>query len=85
MMETILDADLPHSMVAFYEMKGIQQTIYNSFEATSPTTSSWTLKVEVKFSGMMALVSRMLEGVFKSQTDSFCQQFKAFAEKKYKE
>jgi hypothetical protein len=81
MIETITERNLPHSFAAVYTMKGIQNTIQNRFEALSETQSRWTVESEFKFSGMMAFVSGMLEGVFKRQTDDFCKNFKAFAEK----
>jgi Polyketide cyclase / dehydrase and lipid transport len=81
MIETITVRDLPHRFSAVYEMNGIKNTIENRFEALSENRSRWTVESEFKFSGMMALVSGLLEGVFKRQTDDFCKNFKAFAEK----
>ena len=81
MIETIVERNLPHSFKAIYEMKGVHNTIQNRFEVLSEDESRWTVESEFKFSGMMALVSGMLEGVFKRQTNDFCRNFKAFAEK----
>jgi hypothetical protein len=80
MTETILRNELPMHFDGTYEMKGVFNRIYNSFEATGPDKTLWVCNTEFRFTGLMSLVAFFMKGNFKKQSAVIMSNFKRFAE-----
>lgn len=81
MIETITMHRPPEEFAATYEAEGVSNRISNRFTQTAEGTTRWVLDSEFEFSSlMMKLMALILPGMFRKQTLTFMQRFKAFAE-----
>ena len=81
--ETIMVKNLPSEITALYEHEHMVNTMRNNFTPVSPTQTKWESNIEyTKFIGFIPnLMSLVLPGVFKKQTQKWLDNFKVFAEK----
>jgi len=81
--ETILLSDLPREMKGLYEHKSMTNTMHNKFKAISEHACQWSAEIHyTKFNGLMPkLMSKLIPGMFKKQTQKWMNQFSSFAEK----
>ncbi|MGH1366194.1 MAG: SRPBCC family protein [Calditrichia bacterium] len=84
LIETIIHSNLPEEKKAFYEHIHMDNTQTTTFEAITATRTRCISEVEyTKFKSFIPKVMAFLfPGVFKSQSQKWLDQFKAFAEKK---
>lgn len=80
MIETITVKNLPEEFTGTYVAKGVWNEVRNSFEAVDESKTRWTSVNHFRFSGMMKLVSWLMPGSFKKQSQKYLDQFKTFAE-----
>jgi len=80
--ETILANNLPDSFSGKYEHKHMDNTMYNSFVALDANTTRWQADVEyVQFKAFVPkMMAKLFPGMFRKQTQTWLDQFKAFAE-----
>lgn len=83
MIETITAKNLPQEFSGTYEAKGVWNEVRNSFEAVDENRTRWTSVNQFRFTGMMKLVSWLMPGSFKKQSQKYLDQFKVFAEKNH--
>lgn len=82
LLETITVYNPPEQFAATYEGEGVWNLISNRFTESTGGTTRWVLDAECKFSGLMLrLMAWVLPGMIKTQTQTFMQRFKEFAEK----
>ena len=80
MTETIMLDDLPKQYHVVYKMKGVRQSIHNSFSLVDNTTTIWKAETEFHFSGLMSLIARFMKPGFEQQSSALMRSFKAMAE-----
>ena len=80
MIETITKKNLPEEFSGTYEAKGVLNIISNRFIAVNENTTKMVAKNEFQFKGFMKIVSLLMPGVFKKQTQQYLEQFKTFVE-----
>ena len=82
LVEIILENDLPRVFSGRYDAKPMTNTMTNSFESISSSTTRWNTEVEyTRISGFMPkLFALIMPGMFKKQVQKWLNQFKAFAE-----
>jgi uncharacterized protein YndB with AHSA1/START domain len=86
MTETITVHSPPEEFAAAYEAQGVWNLVTNRFTETAQGKTRWVLDAQFKFpSLMMKLMAFLAPGMFKKQTLTFMQRFKAFAEKSVRE
>ena len=80
MIETITFNNLPEEMHSNYLAKGVVNFQKNYFKEEGDKTR-WISEAEFKFKGFMKLMSFFMgKGAFQKQTQSYMDDFKAFAE-----
>ena len=81
MVETITHRKMPHEFHATYETKGMVNTLENYFEETKDGHTIWTSHSEfIPGNFMMKLMTALMKGSFKKQSQKFMNNFKNFAE-----
>ncbi len=80
LVETIIRNELPVHFDYTNELKGVSQSIFNSFEAVGPNATRWVCDTEYRFKGLMHIVSLFMKGNLKQQTGLLMHNFKHFAE-----
>lgn len=80
MIETITKKKLPEEFSGTYEAKGVLNIISNRFIAIDSNTTKLVAENEFQFKGFMKIVSLLMPGVFKKQTQQYLEQFKTFVE-----
>jgi hypothetical protein len=80
MVETVTRRELPDRYTATYEAKGVWNEADNHFEERQDERTRWTMNTEFRCSGIMWLMTTLMPGMFKKQTQSTMEAFKAFAE-----
>ena len=79
--ETIVKNNFPSEFHATYDAGGMHNIQENYFEAIDANTTKWRSESEFRFSNfMMKAMGFMMPGVFKKQSQSYLNDFKAFAE-----
>lgn len=81
MTETILRNELPAHFDGTYKMKGVLNTIRNSFEKDTPTSTRWISDVEFRFTGLMKIIAYFMKDDFKKQSEIIMSNFKKYVEK----
>jgi carbon monoxide dehydrogenase subunit G len=81
MVETITKQNLPEVFAATYDAKGVHNLQFNKFIPVSENKTKWVTETEFKFSGFMKLISFLMPGTFKKQSQKYLDDFKAFSEK----
>lgn len=86
LIETIISNNLPDEKTALYEHVQMTNTQTTRFEKLSDHLTRYTSEVEyTDFYGFVPnLMARIFPGVFKKQSQKWMDQFKVFAEKRYK-
>lgn len=86
LIETITIYSPPEEFTAIYEAEGVWNLISNRFTETAEGKTRWVLDAQCKFSSlMMKLMALLMPGMFRTQTRTFMQRFKEFAEKSARE
>ena len=81
MIETITCNDLPNGFSETYETAGVWNGIDHHFEALDEHRTQWRTVNEFRCSGlMMKFMMLVAPGMFKRQTQTFLNNFKAWAE-----
>jgi uncharacterized membrane protein len=80
MVETVTRRELPGRYTATYEAKGVWNEADNHFEALQDDRTRWTMNTEFRCSGIMWLMTTLMPGMFKKQTQATMEAFKTFAE-----
>ena len=81
MIETILTHNYPEEFSATYEADGIWNLIENRFLEVGSDKTKWLLDADFKCSGfVLRLMTLFAPGMFRRQTKTFMDRFKAFAE-----
>lgn len=80
MTETILVQHRPDRCDLQYVLKGVTQTVCNTFSAIEPGVTQWHCLTEYRFTGIMRIISIFMRGNFRTQTEMMMQNFKGFAE-----
>lgn len=80
MIETI-EKDLFPEYVVRYEVKGVMNTVRNSFAATPSGSTLWTSESSYHFKGLMKLIGPFFKSGFDKQNRIIMHNFKSFAEK----
>lgn len=81
MTETILRNELPTHFDGTYKMKGVLNTIRNSFEKNGPTSTRWVSDVEFRFTGLMKIIAFFMKDDFKKQSEIIMLNFKKYVER----
>jgi hypothetical protein len=83
LVETILSIDLPNEKTALYEHVHMSNTQCSRFISIGKNKTKYISEVEyIKFNGILIKALAMVfPGKFKSQSQKWMNQFKAFAEK----
>ena len=79
MKETLLRKKGPHYDV-HYELKGIRNSVRNTFKAHGPDRTIWTSDVTFRFKGLMKLIGRFMKSGLEQQSMIIMKNFKVFAE-----
>ena len=81
--ETILKNDLPREFNGRYDFKEGSNTMSNRFELIDSETSRWIAEIEYTRmdSIIMKMMSKIMPGMFRKQTQKWMDQFKVFVEK----
>lgn len=79
MKETILRKKGPHYDV-HYELKGIRNSVHNTFKANGTDRTIWTSDVTFRFKGLMKLIGHFMKSGLEKQSMMIMKNFKAFAE-----
>lgn len=80
MTETILRKELPDHYDVRYEMKGVVNTIQNSFSSSSPGVTQWNAEIEYSFKGLKNLIATYMRSNFEKQSVIIMNNFKGYAE-----
>ena len=80
MIETVTDRSLPDSFTATYEAKGVWNQAINRFAAVDEGQTQWAIETEFRCKGMMWLMTKLMPGMFKKQTQAVMESFKGFVE-----
>lgn len=81
MVETILTNNLPDGYHVEYTTDGVRNEIENRLIAVSDTETRWEMDNVFEFGGfMMKLMGGLMPFMFKKQTATYAQNFKAYAE-----
>lgn len=76
--KTVTNRNDPFSCT--YEIKKCCATVEDIFEELSPSSTKWTLRAELVFSGFMKIVAGGMQGKIKSEIYKCMEAFKKFAE-----
>ena len=81
MIQTITRNEHPEAFGATFEADGIWNLIENRFADLDGTRTRWEIDAEFRCSGIIVkLMTIFAPGMFRRQTMTFMQRFKAFAE-----
>lgn len=80
MIETVTVRNPPVEYAATYEAGGVWNLVENRFDVVDANTTKWTLVSEFRCKGFMRLLTILMPGMFKNQTQSYMKYFKAFVE-----
>ena len=80
MTETITRRELPDTFVATYEADGVWNEAHNRFSELEGGHTRWVMDTEFRCSGIMWLMTTLMPGMFRKQTQATMEAFKAFAE-----
>lgn len=80
MIETIVERRLPDAISATYEAGRVWNKVDNHFSEVGPNRTRWTLDSEFRLKGIMKVVAKLMPGMFKKQSLTHMERFKAFAE-----
>lgn len=78
--ETITHRNLPHEFHSTYDANGVHNIQENYFEVIDGSTTRWRSECEFQFKGFRAFLFPLMKGMFKKQSRSYLEDFKAFAE-----
>lgn len=81
MTETILRNELPHHFDGTYKMKGVFNTVRNSFEKEDSSSTRWVSEVEFRFTGLMKIIAFFMKEDFRKQSEIIMSNFKRYVEK----
>ena len=81
MTEIIVRDELPAHFDGTYEMKGVFNTVRNSFEKVDSSSTRWVSDVEFKFTGLMKIIAFFMKDDFRKQSDIIMSNFKRYVEK----
>ena len=83
LIETVMINDLPGQFKALYEHKNMSNTMDSRFTALDENTTRWDAEIEytIMRGFMIKLMSWIMPGMFKKQTQKWFDQFKEFAER----
>ncbi len=80
MIETITKRNLPDELSATYEVKNCFNSVHNTFEELSATSTKWIVRTEFTFQGYMKIMAFLMPGAFKKETRKHMESFKNFVE-----
>ena len=82
LIETVTVKNLPHEFSGTYEHVHMTNNMKNSFKELAPDKTRWEAEIEyTEITHIMAkLMSWIMPGMYKRQTQKWMDQFKAFAE-----
>ncbi len=81
MIETVTTDNLPERFVATYEAPGMSIEVNNRFEEAGPDKTKWISENNGTTSGfLMKLMTLIMPGCFKKQSQKWMEHFKALAE-----
>ena len=80
MTETVTVCDLPDLWRATYEADGVWNEAVNRFTDLDGARTRWVMDTEFRCKGIMWLMTTLMPGMFKKQTQATMEAFKAFAE-----
>lgn len=80
MTETIMSRHFPDSFDATYEAPGVVNPCHNVFEDLGDGTTKWIMETEFIFTGFMKIVSKLMGGAFRKETQSSLDKFKEWIE-----
>ena len=80
MTETILRDELPLHFDGTYKMKGVFNSVRNTFEKAGPSSTRWVSDVEFKFTGLMRIIAFFMKDDFRKQSEIIMSNFKRFVE-----
>ena len=78
--ETITESELPARYVAVYEATGVWNLIENTLTETPDGHTHWRVDTEFRCRGITWLMSVLMPGMFRRETEKYMANFKAFAE-----
>ena len=81
MVQTITQHDPPEAFAATYEADKVWNLVENRFTEIDGGRTRWVVDNTFRCAGMMRLMSALFPGMFRKQTLSFMESFKAFAER----
>ena len=84
MTETITRNELPMHFDGTYRMKGVFNSVRNSFEKTGPSSTRWVSEVEFRFTGLMKVIAWFMKDDFKKQSTMIMSNFKKYVERNEK-
>ena len=79
MLETISHRENPALLIATYEADGVWNQAVNRFEEEDGKTR-WVMETEFKCKGIMWLMTTLMPGMFRKQTQKTMEAFQAFME-----
>ena len=80
MIETVTQRDLPETFTATYEAKGVWNEAVNRFSESEDGGTRWEMNTEFRCTGVMWLMTTLMPGMFKKQTQATMEAFKSFVE-----
>jgi hypothetical protein len=80
MLETVTRREWPDLFAATYEADGVWNEAINHFTELDDGRTGWQLDTIFRCSGVMWVLTTFFPGMFKKQTRSVMESFKAFAE-----
>ena len=80
MLETVTVRNPPEEYAATYEVGNVWNLVENRFDVVDADTTQWTLVSEFRCKGIMRVMTILMPGMFKNQTRTYMQYFKAFVE-----
>lgn len=80
MMETIVEATPSDSMTATYESGSVWNQVVNRLSEVDGSTTRWEMESEFRCKGPMWLMSKLMPGMFKKESQKGMESFKSFAE-----
>jgi len=80
MLETITHREDPSLLTATYEADGVWNQAINRFEEEEGGKTRWVMETEFKCKGMMWLMTTLMPGMFKKETQKTMAAFQAFLE-----
>ena len=80
MIESRLKMDLPEQSEVEYTLKGITNTVKNTFSSPGPESTRWISEYEFRFKGLMKLIGPFMRSGLEQQSKTIMKNFKRFAE-----